>query len=98
MKHGPDVVPMPIDAVPVVVERSAATAVSPVSNDAVQVTVTASEAAADSVSGKLTSAPSVAEAFPTLSVGRTAAASVVPLPESDHAPVPSALVARTCTS
>ena len=57
-------------------ERSAAAAVSPVPNDAVQVTVTAAEAAADSVSGKEMTAPSVAEAFPMLSVGRAAAARV----------------------
>ena len=55
-------------------ERSPTTAVSPLSIDAVQVTVTASEATADSVSGKETVAPSSPEAFPTLSVGRALAA------------------------
>ena len=68
--HVAAVEPTLIVAVLVVVKRSAATAVSLLSIDAVQVTVTAAEAAAVSVSGKAMTAPSVAEAFPTLSVGR----------------------------
>ena len=53
----------------VVVPRSAATAVSPLSIDAVQVAVTSAAAAADSVAVKVTSPPSVAAASATLSVG-----------------------------
>ena len=55
--------------VPVVDSRSAATAVSSPSIDAVQVAVTASVAASDSVTMKVTSPPSLPEASPTLSVG-----------------------------
>ena len=55
--------------VPVVDSRSAATAVSSPSIDAVQVAVTASVAASDSVTVKVTSPSSLPEASPTLSVG-----------------------------
>ena len=72
--HDPDVEPIWIVAVLLSLARSAAAAVSPVSNDAMHCTDTISPGAADSVSGNLISEPSVAEAFPTLSVGRVLAA------------------------
>ena len=65
-------------AVPVVVDpRSAATAVSPLSIDAVQFTVTSPVAAADSVTVKFTGLPSAASAFATLSVGSTSLSTIV---------------------
>ena len=77
--HVPVVTPALIVAVPVVVERSAAAAVSPVSNDAVQVTVAFCEAVADSVTKKKMFKPSFPSASATLSVGRVLAAATAPV-------------------
>ena len=90
--------PSMIVSVPVAADRStksASSAVSPISIDAVQVAVKFSLAASDSVTVKVTFPPSSPEASSTLSVGRSL---VLAVEASDQAPVPSSFVARTCTS
>ena len=77
-----------MDTGPVVVDpRSSATAVSPVSIDAVQVAVTAAAAASDSVTVKVTPSPSLPSASPTFRLG--VAGTAVPLMAKSNAWLPA---------